>query len=58
VEDAAPRLDLKLTPKPSADVTELTADQLSSVTGGRKAGKLQHEFLIVKMNDVLITGVT
>jgi type VI secretion system secreted protein Hcp len=24
----------------------------------RKAGKLQHEFMIVKMNDVIITGVT
>jgi type VI secretion system secreted protein Hcp len=24
----------------------------------RKAGKLQHEYLIVKMNDVIITGVT
>ena len=24
----------------------------------RKAGKLQHEFLIFKMNDVIITGVT
>jgi type VI secretion system secreted protein Hcp len=24
----------------------------------RKAGKLQHEFMIVKLNDVIITGVT
>jgi type VI secretion system secreted protein Hcp len=24
----------------------------------RKAGKLQHEYLVVKMNDVIITGVT
>jgi hypothetical protein len=39
---------------------ELTANDLSSVTGGgavvaRKAGKGQQEFLIIKMNDVIVT---
>jgi len=34
---------------------DLTEDEQSSVVGGRKAGKDQQEFLIVKMNDVIIT---
>jgi hypothetical protein len=39
---------------------ELTADDLSSVTGGgdvvaRKAGKGQQEFLVIKMSEVLLT---
>ncbi len=34
---------------------ELTEDDQSSVVGGRKAGKDQQEYLIVKMNDVIIT---
>jgi hypothetical protein len=33
-------------------------DEAASVRGGRKAGKGQQEFLIVKMNDVIITSVT
>jgi hypothetical protein len=36
---------------------ELSDNQLEAVAGGRKAGKEQHEYLIVKLNDVLITGV-
>ena len=36
---------------------ELSEEQLESVAGGRKAGQDQKEFLIVKMNDILITGV-
>jgi hypothetical protein len=35
----------------------LNAKQATGVKGGRKAGKGQQEFLIVKMNDVIITGV-
>jgi len=34
---------------------ELTEEQLNRVTGGRKAGKGQQEFLVIKMNDVIIT---
>lgn len=30
----------------------------TDVKGGRKAGKGQQEFLIVKMNDVIITSVS
>jgi hypothetical protein len=36
----------------------LSAKDARGVKGGRKAGKLQHEFMIVKLNDVIITGVT
>ena len=40
---------------------ELTEDELEAVNGGsgepvaRKAGKGQQEFLVVKLNDVIIT---
>jgi hypothetical protein len=34
---------------------ELTEEQLNRVTGGRKAGKGQQEFLVIKMNDVIVT---
>ncbi len=33
----------------------LSARNARDVKGGRKAGKEQHEYLIVKMNDILIT---
>ena len=46
--------DLVQTTK-SSDV-ELTEEQLNRVTGGRKAGSGQQEFLVIKMNDVIITG--
>jgi hypothetical protein len=36
---------------------ELADEDAQRVKGGRKAGKDQQEFLVVKMNDVLITGV-
>jgi hypothetical protein len=36
---------------------ELSEQQLEAVAGGRKAGGSQQEYLIVKLNDVLITGV-
>jgi hypothetical protein len=36
---------------------KLNAKSARSVRGGRKAGKGQQEFLVVKMNDVIITGV-
>ncbi len=32
-------------------------DGAKSVTGGRKAGTGQQEYLIVKMTDVLVTGL-
>jgi hypothetical protein len=34
---------------------KLSAKSARGVRGGRKAGKGQQEYLIVKMNDVLIT---
>jgi hypothetical protein len=37
---------------------ELTADELEHVAGGRKAGGNQQEFLVVKMNDVIVTSVS
>jgi hypothetical protein len=49
--------------KRKAAATDLTASDARHVKGGggevvaRKAGKEQHEYLIVKMTDVLITGV-
>ena len=50
--------------KRKAATTDLTAKDARRVKGGggevvaRKAGKEQHEYLIVKMTDVLITGVS
>jgi hypothetical protein len=34
---------------------ELADEDAQRVKGGRKAGKGQQEFLVVKMNDVIIT---
>ena len=39
----------------NAGKVELTEEQLNRVTGGRKAGKGQQEFLVIKMNDVIVT---
>ena|SRR5262245_25377040 len=36
---------------------ELSEQQLEAVAGGRKAGTGQQEFLIIKMSDIIITGV-
>jgi bacteriocin-like protein len=36
-------------------VLELTEEELQTVTGGRKAGKEQHEFLVIRMLDIIIT---
>lgn len=36
------------------DVEQSEAEE---VKGGRKAGKQQHEYLEIKMEDVIITGV-
>jgi general stress protein YciG len=35
---------------------ELSDNQLEAVAGGRKAGTGQHEFLIIKLNDILISS--
>ncbi len=49
--------------KRKAATTDLTAKDARRVKGGggevvaRKAGKEQHDYLIVKMTDVLVTGV-
>jgi hypothetical protein len=40
---------------PTAPV-ELSESDLDKVAGGRKAGKDQQEYLVVKLNDVIITG--
>jgi oligoribonuclease (3'-5' exoribonuclease) len=37
---------------------QLTDEELQIVAGGRKAGEGQKEFLVVKMQDVIITSVT
>jgi hypothetical protein len=37
---------------------ELTTDALEHVSGGRKAGGNQQEFLVVKMTDVSISSVS
>jgi hypothetical protein len=36
---------------------DLAPKDVKHVKGGRKAGEGQQEYLVVKMNDVLITGV-
>jgi bacteriocin-like protein len=35
---------------------ELTNDELSLIVGGRKSGESQMNFLIVKMEDIIITS--
>jgi hypothetical protein len=42
----------------TAPTEELTPDALNQVVGGRKAGKGQQEFLVIKQTDVIITGVS
>ena len=37
---------------------ELSPEEASAVAGGGKSGRGQQEFLVMKMNDVLITSVT
>jgi hypothetical protein len=37
-------------------VKDVDAAQAKAVAGGRKAGGGQEDYLIVKMNDILITG--
>jgi hypothetical protein len=44
------------TPKRAA-TKDLAPKNAKSVKGGRKAGGGQQEYLVVKLNDVLITGV-
>jgi hypothetical protein len=50
--------------KRKAAATDLTAKDARRVKGGggevvaRKAGKEQHEYLVVKLTDVLVTGVS
>jgi hypothetical protein len=39
-----------------AAASELSEQQLESVAGGRKAGKEPHEYYIVKLNDIIVTG--
>jgi hypothetical protein len=34
----------------------ITAREAATVKGGRKAGKPQQEYLVVKMNDVIVSG--
>jgi hypothetical protein len=36
---------------------ELTEQELTRVCGGRKAGERPIEYLVIKMSDILITGV-
>jgi hypothetical protein len=38
-------------------ITDLTAKDAGAVKGGRKAGGTQQDYLVVKMQDVLITSV-
>lgn len=40
----------------TAPADALSADALNQVVGGRKAGKGQQEFLVIKMNDVIVTS--
>lgn len=53
VRDLKPR---KLMDSGKAASVRGGADEAASVRGGRKAGKGQQEFLVIKMNDVIITG--
>ena len=43
--------------EPTSPSTELSDDQLETVSGGgKKKGEAQEEYLIVKMTEVFITG--
>jgi bacteriocin-like protein len=53
--------DLKTQPasttEPTSPSTELTDDQLEQVSGGTpKKGEKQQEYLIIKMQDIIVTG--
>jgi hypothetical protein len=39
-----------------APAGELSDNELEAVAGGRKAGKEQQEYLVVKLNEVLVTS--
>jgi hypothetical protein len=45
-------------PQPDDEIEDLDVPEgeAADVKGGRKAGKGQQEFLVVKMNDIIITG--
>jgi hypothetical protein len=47
-----------ITPAPDEEVEDLDVPEADAaeVKGGRKAGKDQQEFLVVKMNDVIVSG--
>jgi hypothetical protein len=39
-------------------IKTLAADQARQVAGGRKAGSAQLEYLVIKMNDAIVTSVS
>jgi hypothetical protein len=48
----------RTTPQPDDGVEDLDVPEADAedVKGGRKAGKGQQEYLVVKMNDITISG--
>jgi hypothetical protein len=58
-EEQNPKLDPQNNTQPvnAANSTdELSEEELDNVAGGRKAGGQQQEYLIVKMEDILISS--
>ena len=39
-------------------ISDLTPKDVKAVVGGRKAGGTQTDYLVVKLNDVYVAGVT
>ena len=39
-------------------ISDLSPKDAKTVVGGRKAGGTQTDYLVVKLNDVIVTGVT
>jgi mersacidin/lichenicidin family type 2 lantibiotic len=49
---------LPASPAQTSSSNELSDDQLEAVTGGGKKKDEQQEYLVIKLTDVLISGVT
>jgi hypothetical protein len=55
-DNSKPTSPENLVKSSSTAPVELSETELEKVAGGRKAGKDQQEFLVVKLTDVLISG--
>ena len=43
---------------PANSASRISDEEAQKITGGRKTGKDQHEYLVVKLEEVLISSVS